>query len=358
MERTSDLRPHASRPGYLAEVTMALLHIRDSRASGRLSIRNTERFALAHLYFKQACLIHVTGNICDGEVVLNDLLTWTKGCARFDPAIMVDYETITWQQAQLFTRWLAFLEMRGIMQGIPRARLDGLMQSLTAHLPGEPIALPKEVEQHEEDEEAALLRQWQRLNEGVHYLIERSLTEERRRQLRQVSQHVNGLVHQAGDVTQEMAKRAAKVTQEGLLQAAEVAQEGALQSALRAEEIVRQAFNEDRRQQFLLSSQRTVESVRQAAEAAQEAARQSALRAEEFMRQTLNEERRQQIIQSMQDTVETVKLTVAQSVSQTVEETLSQNGSPLPPELRARSIRPMRSFQPPSPATHWSGDAR
>lgn len=104
--------------------------------------------------------------------------------------------------------------------------------------------------------------------------------------------------------------------------------------------------NEDHRQKLLESTQRAVESVRQAAETV----RQSALRAEDFMKQTFNEDRRQQIIQSMQDTVETVKLTVSQSVSQTVDDTLSQNGSPLPPELQAMSIRPMRSLQPPSPA--------
>jgi hypothetical protein len=222
---------------------------------------------------------------------------------------------------------------------------------MSAYLPREPIALPKEVEQHEEHEEA-LIHQWQHLNEGIHHLVERALTEEQREQLRQVSHRMNGLMHLASDVTQDLAKRAAKATQEGLLQAAEVAQEAARQSVLRTEGIVRQAFNQDRRQKLLETTQRTVESVRQAAETA----RQSALRAEDFMKQTFNEDRRQQIIQSMQDTVETVKLTVSQSVSQTVDDTLSQNRSPLPPELQARSIRPMRSYQPPSPAINESGE--
>jgi hypothetical protein len=248
------------------------------RGLSRSVLCNGERFGLAHLYFKQARLIHVTGDKCDGEVILNDLLTWTKGSVRFDAAMTVDYETITWQQAQIFTRWLAFLEMRGIMQGIPRARLNGLVQSLTANLPGQPIALPEEVEHYEENEEMALLRQWQRLNEGVHHLIDRSITEEQRQQLRQVSQRMNSVMQQAGDITQELAKRAARATQEGMRQVAEVAQKAARQSARRAEEVIRQAFDQDRRQQFM---------------------------------------------QSMQDTVETVKLTVSESVSQTVDDTLS-----------------------------------
>ncbi|HEX9132395.1 MAG TPA: hypothetical protein VF844_08880 [Ktedonobacteraceae bacterium] len=351
MEYTSVVYPRMSRPGYLAEVTLALLHISDTRASGRLSVRNAERFGLTHLYFNQARLIHITGDKCDGEVMLNDLLTWTKGSVRFDPAVELYYETLTWQQAQLFTRWLTFLEMRGIMHGIPRNRLDGFAYSMSAHLPREPIALPKEVEQHEEPEEA-LIHQWQRLHEGFHHLFEHALTEEQREQLRQVSHHMNDLVHQASDVTQDLAKRAAKATQEGLLQAAEVAQEAARQSVQHAEVIVRQAFNQDHRQKLLESTQRTVESVRQAAETV----RQSALRAEDLMKQTFNEDRRQQIIQSMQDTVETVKLTVSQSVSQTVDDTLPQTESPLPPELQAMSIRPMRSFQSPSPAINGSGE--
>ena len=345
MERSSEWYPHLSRSGYLAEVTRALLYIRDTCASGRLSIRNGERFGLVHLYFNTARLVHIAGNKGDGEVILNDLLTWSKGSVRFDTALMVDRESITWQQVQLFSRWLAFLELRGIMQGIPRAHLDGLVQSLTANLPRRPIALPEEIEHYEENEEVALLRQWQRLNEGVHHLVERSITDEQRQQLLQASQRVNGIVHQASDVTQELAKRAAKATREGAHQVAEVAQEAARQGALCAEDMVRQAFNQDRRQQFIESTQRTVESVRQAAEVAQEAAWQSALRAEEFVKQTLNEELRQQFMQSVQDTVESVKQAVSQPVSQTVEETLPQRRSPLPPELQAKSIRPMRSFR-------------
>ena len=345
MEYTSELYPQKFRSGYLAEVTLALLHIRDTRVSGRLSVRNAERFGLVHLYFNQARLIHITCAKCDGEVLLNDLLTWTKGSVRFDPAVEVNYETLTWQEAQLFTRWLTFLEMWSIMHSIPPIRLDGFAYSMSMHLPREPIALSKEVKQYEEFEER-LIRQWQHLNEGIHHLVERAFTEEQREQLRQVSHRMNGLMHQASDVTQDLTKRAAKATQEGLLQAAQVAKEAARQSVLRTEVIVRQAFNQDHRQKLLESTQHTVESVRQAAETA----RQSALRAEEFMRQTFNEDRRQQIIQSMQDTVDTVKLTISQSVSQTVDDTLSQNGSPLPPELQTLSIRPMRSFQPPSSA--------
>ena len=236
MEQTSDLHMHSSRPGFLAEVTLALLLVRDRSASGRLSLRNAEKFGVAHLYFDEARLIHVTGDKRDAEGVLSELLNWTKGSVRFDSGMLVTFKSVTWQQASIFGRWLAFLEMRGIMQGIAQERLEGLARSLMLHLPGEPIALPDEVEHHEEYEAEARARQWQRINEGV---------------------------------------------------------------------------------------------------------RQRAQRAEELLNQTFNPERRQHLIQSMQESVESVK----QSVSQKVEQVFAQGASPLPPELQARSIRYRSMFR-------------
>ena len=287
MERTSDGRMRSSRPGYLAEATLALLFIRDTRASGRLSLRNGEQFGIAHLYFNEARLVHVTGTRGDAEWILNDLLNWTKGSVRFDAGLLVRLESLTWQQAQIFGRWLAFLEMRGIMQGIAHTRLDGFARGLLAQLPAEPIALPEEVEYREEYEAEARARQWQRINEGARQLLDRTLPEEQREQLKQMAL-------QAGDVAQDLARRASRAAQEGL--------------------------------------QRTVESV---VEVTQEAARQGTQRAEELLRQALNLEKRQQMIQSMQETVESVK----QSVGQKVEQAITQAASPLPPELQARSIR-------------------
>ncbi len=209
MERTSDGRMHSSRPGYLAEVTLALLFIRDTRASGRLSLRNGEQFGIAHLYFNAARLIHVTGTTGDAEWILNDLLNWTKGSVRFDTGLLVTFESLTWQQAQIFGRWLAFLEMRGIMQGIAHTRLDGFARGLLAQLPAEPIALPEEVEYREEYEAEARARQWQRINEGARQLLERTLPEEQREQLKQMAL-------QAGEAAQDLARRASRAAQEGL----------------------------------------------------------------------------------------------------------------------------------------------
>lgn len=294
MERTSDLRMHSSRPGFLAEVTLALLFMRDRRASGRLSLRNAEQCGIAHLYFDEARLIHVTGDKRDAEGILTDLLNWSKGSVRFDSGTLVTFESLTWQQAHIFGRWLAFLEMRGIMQGIAQERLEGLARSLMLQLPGEPIALPGEVEYREEYEAEARARQWQRINEGARQIVERTLSDEQREQLKQFAHGVQEVVIQAGEATSDLARRASRATQE-------VARQG----TQRAEELVRQALSRE-------------------------------------LRQTLSLEKRQQIMQSMQETVESVK----QSVGQKVEQVFAQGASPLPPELQARSIRYRSMFRP------------
>jgi hypothetical protein len=331
MERTFDARMHSSRPGFLAEVTLALLIIRDRRVSGRLSLRNAEQFGIVHLYFKEARLIHVTGGKRDAEEMLTDLLSWTKGGVRFDSGTLVTFESLTWQQAHIFGRWLAFLEMRGMMQGIAQERLEGLARDLMLHLPGEPIALPDEVEYREEYEAEARARQWQRINEGARQLVERTLSDEQREQLKQLAHGVQQVVAQAGETTQDLARRASRATQEGLQRTAEsvveVSQEVARQGTKYAGEMVKQALSQEYRQQVLQSTQRTVETV---AEVAQEA-----------VRQALGQEKRQQLMQSMQETVESVK----QSVGQKVEQAISQATSPLPPELQARSIRYRSMFR-------------
>jgi hypothetical protein len=224
MQRSHATSSSFSRPGYLAEVTIALMRIRNTSASGRLSLRNGEGFGLAHLYFNHSRLVHVTGDRRDGAAVLEDLLTWSKGSIRFDAAFMVDHEDLTWQQAQVFTRWLSFLEMRAMLQGIPQQYLQGLTHSLTLSLPAQPVALPQEVKDYEEYNDSASKRQRLRLGEGVGQFMERTLPGEQREQIQQVTlyaaQHVQALAQQTGQATRALAQRAMKAFQEKLEQAA------------------------------------------------------------------------------------------------------------------------------------------
>lgn len=175
MQFSSESSSQFFRPGYFAQVTLVLMKIRDTLASGRLSIRNTEQAGLAHLYFRNARLVHVTGTKSLGEAVLQDVLSWSRANIRFDQNLLVSYEDLTWQQAEVFTRWLVFLEMHGRLHGISQMTLQGLTHSLTATLPGKPVALPQEIEYYEEYELDASQRQLQRLSEGVGQFVHRAI---------------------------------------------------------------------------------------------------------------------------------------------------------------------------------------
>ncbi len=210
MMNSPDTISHSSRSDYFSQVMLILIQMRHNRPSGRLSLRNGDRFGLAHLYFKEGLLVHVTGDKGDGEEVLNDVITWSKGYARFDQEKIMNYVNITWQQTEIFTQWLSLLEMRAIAHGIPRSQITGLTQHLTVALPKKPIAMPQ--------------------------VVDRTFSEEQREQFHVLSQstaeRMGEIMQRAGRVTQSIKRRAAKATQEGIRQATEIAQFTAKQVGL------------------------------------------------------------------------------------------------------------------------------
>lgn len=241
-----------TRPGYFAEVTLELIDIRDRRASGRLSIRNSEKFGLAHLYFREARLVHVAGDKHGGEAVLQELLSWSKGSFRFDATALIEYDDVTWQQAQQFERWVAFLEMRGRLQGISQQRLQGLTHSLTIVLPGKPVALPQQVEYFEkygQPAESAKLTKLTKLtlddqmldaSSSTQQLIEQTPQQEQRTQVLKISRsalkQVDALVQQTRNVTQGLAQRVVRVTQGKVQQATDIAPSTAMHTVIRADD--------------------------------------------------------------------------------------------------------------------------
>ena len=90
----------------------------------------------------------------------NDLLSWSKGNIRSDAASTVEYADVSLQQAQIFARWLSFLEIAC------HPPLKWFVHSLTGSLPGQPLALPQEVKHYEEYSETEGVRQWQRIAKG------------------------------------------------------------------------------------------------------------------------------------------------------------------------------------------------
>lgn len=228
-----------ARPGYFAEVTLALIDIRDTWASGRLSMRNGEKFSLAHLYFRAARLVHVTGvtGVADdkhgGEAVLQDLLTWSKGSVRFDATALIEYDDITWQQARIFERWVSFLEMRGRLLGIPEQQVQRLAHSLTITLPAEPVALPEQIVYHEDYSDATMTRQMQRFGSNV-----------------------RDMSHRTQELAQRVAKSAYEKAQLTMKQVA-IRAEDAIHAAQAASSLTKE--KEQREQRIIQPTQKTVQ---------------------------------------------------------------------------------------------------
>nr|BBH88606.1 hypothetical protein KTC_33570 [Thermosporothrix sp. COM3] len=141
---------------FFADVVLALGYIQSRRASGRLALRNGERFGVAHLYFKEARLVHVTGDKRASVEVLQDLLCWKKGSVRFDSAVICECDDVSWQQAEVFAHWLALLEMRAVVQGMPRHAVHRILMHLLIVLPRRPIDLPVHARERETERLRAL----------------------------------------------------------------------------------------------------------------------------------------------------------------------------------------------------------
>lgn len=128
---------------YFARVTTLLLRIHESGASGRLSLRNEKRFGIVHLYFREALLVHVAGDKQGGGAnVLRDMLTWTQAQVRFDWNVIGKHQFISWQEAEIFSRWLSLLEIRALDCGVSPILVEGLEDRLAAHLLRQTAPLP------------------------------------------------------------------------------------------------------------------------------------------------------------------------------------------------------------------------
>jgi hypothetical protein len=120
---------------YFAQVTMTLLRIHECAASGRLSLRNEAHFGIAHLYFREALLVHVIGDKHGGSSVLRDVLTWTQARVRFDwDAPVGAHQCVSWPEAELFSHWLSLLETESVKHGVPATMVAGLEERLAAYL--------------------------------------------------------------------------------------------------------------------------------------------------------------------------------------------------------------------------------
>ncbi len=105
--------------GSLRDLASIVNIIQRSRASGRLTLRNTIRLGLAHLYFRGGKLVHLVGNRGDARATLNDLRGWTRAIVRFEPGVPIGNECVSSEHEQPFEALLIQLQRRGVVM-VPR----------------------------------------------------------------------------------------------------------------------------------------------------------------------------------------------------------------------------------------------
>ena len=101
--------------GSLRDLANIVQQIRRMRAFGRLSLRNTERLSIAHLYFRAGKLVHIVGSRGDAAAILQDLQTWSRGHLRFDRGVTVDEVTVSSESEKHLDDVLINLHRRGFV---------------------------------------------------------------------------------------------------------------------------------------------------------------------------------------------------------------------------------------------------
>ncbi|HVU67798.1 MAG TPA: DUF4388 domain-containing protein [Ktedonobacteraceae bacterium] len=128
--------------GSLWDLTRIVMTIRRSRAFGRLTLRNSDRVGIVHLYFHGGNLVHIVGSSGDAEATLRDLSHWTHAAVRFERGATSTSTTVTPRQVQSFDELLLHLQQLGLTATPPTPRVvEGGVVSTT---PGEQLLTPQE----------------------------------------------------------------------------------------------------------------------------------------------------------------------------------------------------------------------
>jgi hypothetical protein len=115
--------------------------IRRSRAFGRLTLRNSDRVGVVHLYFHSGNLVHIVGSSGDAESTLRDLQGWTHATVRFERGSISTNATITNMQASSFDELLMHFQRLGLVATpMPRVVEGGVVSTS----PGEQLLTPPE----------------------------------------------------------------------------------------------------------------------------------------------------------------------------------------------------------------------
>ncbi len=133
---------HSPWQGSLWDLTRVVTTIRHSRAFGRLTLRNSDRVGIVHLYFHSGNLVHIVGSSGNAEATLSDLSHWTHAAVRFERGTTSANTTITNAEVQNFDKLLLHLQRIGLSAAptVPRV-VEGDVVSTTQ---GEQLLTPQE----------------------------------------------------------------------------------------------------------------------------------------------------------------------------------------------------------------------
>lgn len=101
--------------GSLDDLANIIQQVRRMRAFGRLTLRNKERFSIAHLYFRAGKLAQVVGNRGDAGIILDELREWTHAFIHFDRGITMEDELLGSQYEQFLDEVLVHLHHQGFV---------------------------------------------------------------------------------------------------------------------------------------------------------------------------------------------------------------------------------------------------
>ena len=101
--------------GTLRDLANAVSAIQKAHLFGRLSLRNTERLSIAHLYFRSGKLVHIIGNRGDAREILLELREWTQGSVRFDRSSNTTIVSLNAEHELLLQQVIDYLHQRGLV---------------------------------------------------------------------------------------------------------------------------------------------------------------------------------------------------------------------------------------------------
>ena len=133
---------HSPWQGSLWDLTRIVTTIRRSRAFGRLTLRNSDRVGVVHLYFHSGSLVHIVGSSGDAGATLRDLHQWTHASVRFERGSTSTNTTVTSEQEKNFDELLLHLQRMRLVATptMPRV-VEG---SVTSTSQGEQLLTPQE----------------------------------------------------------------------------------------------------------------------------------------------------------------------------------------------------------------------